>query len=91
MRGFASAQRAYENMEPANTECDCEELFECENCDYMALEGGECPKCAEDSSDPEDGVMMMESVERTEHYEGTLTDSRCDIHNHTCTDRHCCD
>lgn len=86
MRGFASAQRAYENMEPSYMDCDCEELFACENCDYMALTGGECPECKADGD-----TMAMEPVERTEHYEGTLTDSRCDIHNHTCKTRDCCD
>lgn len=87
MRGFESAQRQYENMEPSYYDCDCEELFACENCDYMALEGGECPECKGDADEP----IMMESVERTEHYEGTLTDPACRIHNHECDSRYCCD
>lgn len=87
MRGFASAQRQYENMEPYANECDCEELFECGNCEHTALEGGECPKCIGAADEP----IMMEPVERTERHEGQHTDPRCTTHNHWCTDRYCCD
>ncbi|HEX9135390.1 MAG TPA: hypothetical protein VF905_00410 [Nitrospirota bacterium] len=87
MRGFASAQRQYENMEPANTECDCPELFECGNCGEFATEAKTCTECTEDG----EPVIMFEAVERTERTEGELTDPRCNFHNHNCTSRDCCD
>lgn len=87
MRGFASAQRQFENMEPYGDECDCPELFECGNCGEFSTEAKECTECTEGS----DEAWNYESVERTESTEGILTDSACRTHNHECTSRHCCD
>ena len=90
MRGFASAQQAYENMEPANTDCDCETLYACSNCGEFSTEATECTECdQEENGYPE--PSEMQEVERTEATEGILTDGGCNFHNHTCDSRHCCD
>jgi len=89
MRGFASAQRAYENMEPANTECDCPELFACSNCGEYST-NTECTECDQERDGYPEPSEMQE-VERTESVEGILTEITCRIHNHQCTSRYCCD
>jgi hypothetical protein len=48
IRGFASAQRQWENMEPSYAnECECDSRYECEECgedDYTAADVGRvCP------------------------------------------------
>ena len=85
--GFRSAQAAYEAATPNGDECDCPELFECGNCGEFSTEAKVCTDCTEGS----DEEWMFEAVERTEANEGELTDSRCNIHNHNCTSRDCCD
>lgn len=92
MRGFASAQRAYENMEPSwvQDECDCQTLYACSNCGEYSTSNTECTECdQEENGYPE--PSEMQEVERTEDKEGILTDSRCRIHNHECDSRYCCD
>jgi hypothetical protein len=44
--GFASAERAWENANPFDNECDCPPLFMCPACDKYATEAGPC--CEED-------------------------------------------
>lgn len=85
--GFRSAQAAFENASPYCGECDCVELFECGNCGEFATESKVCTECTEDG----EPNIMFESVERTERTEGILTESGCDIHNHVCRSRDCCD
>lgn len=89
MQGFASAQRQYENMEPANTDCDCPELFACSNCGEYST-ATECTECDQELGGYPEPSEMQE-VERSESTEGILTDSACNFHNHTCSDRYCCD
>lgn len=86
MRGFDKAQQAYENMMPADG-CDCEPLFQCQNCDSYSDGSGVCRVCGADG-EPE---MHMVEVERDMESEGQYTDPRCDIHNHRCESRGCCD
>lgn len=85
--GFRSAQAAYENASPYGNECDCPPLFRCENCETYANEGGTCTECSE----PGEPVSVFEELDRDESTEGILTDSRCNLHNHNCTSRDCCD
>jgi hypothetical protein len=43
--GFASAQRAYENMEPPDDECTCDEdgWWTCDDCGLNKTDMGTCP------------------------------------------------
>ena len=46
--GFASAERAYENATPFDSDCDCPPLFMCPECDTYATEPGPCCRDADD-------------------------------------------
>jgi hypothetical protein len=85
--GFRSAQTAWENASPYGDECDCPPLFRCENCETYANEAGTCTECTE-QGEPE---IVFEELDRDESTEGILTDSRCNLHNHVCRSRDCCD
>lgn len=72
--GFASAERAWENMEPAYAaDCTCESRFECEECgdDKFTAEdvGKQCPDSQ--CGDPEDGRVAR--IVEVEH--GTIISS----------------
>jgi len=63
--GFASAQRAWENMEPAYaSDCDCPPMFLCERCDEYSLEAGACKNCKDEDFDAEDGPGVCVPVDR---------------------------
>lgn len=84
--GFRSAQSAYENASPYDNECDCPELFRCENCELYSTEAGTCTEC----TDASDELTVFEPLDRDESTEGILTESSCNLHNHNCTSRDCC-
>lgn len=46
MPGFSSAERAYENRTPYDTECACEESgwWTCDDCGHNDDEAGTCPE-----------------------------------------------
>jgi hypothetical protein len=78
--GFRSAQSAYENASPYDNECDCQPLFVCD-CGDFSLSAGTCTECNE----------AFAEVDRDESTEGILTEASCNLHNHNCTSRDCCD
>lgn len=88
--GFASAQRAYENMEPANTDCGCPTLYSCPTCGEYYTEAGVCPVADCKVGNDLEGYTLT-PLERDESTEGFETDPKCDLHNHFCSERWCCD
>lgn len=85
--GFRSAQAAYENASPYDNDCDCPPLFRCENCETYSNVSMVCDECSE----PGEPVIRFEELDRDESTEGILTASSCNLHNHNCTSRYCCD
>lgn len=85
--GFRSAQSAFENFNPYDTDCDCEPLFRCEECETYTNEAGTCTECKDDDGQP----LKLEELERDESTEGILTANGCDHHNHICETRDCCE
>lgn len=92
--GFASAQRQYENMEPA-AGCDCPQLFQCQRCDEVTSEPGplgQCPdqRCIMDAAGDEDAPLpQVVPIDREDSQIDAL--SGCSIHGWCtgCTSRNC--
>jgi hypothetical protein len=91
--GFASAQRAYENMEPA-AGCDCPQLFQCQFCDEVTSEpvnGDQCPdkQCQEDNRENHGKVSLVVPIDREDSQ--IDAESGCSLHGWCtgCTSRNC--
>lgn len=46
--GFRSAQAAWENANPYDNECTCEDLYRCPNCEATGLASVICKDCTPD-------------------------------------------
>jgi len=62
--GFRSAQAAYENATPYDSDCDCDPLYVCQRCDEYSETEGPCKECEDKDYDPEAGPGYCARVDR---------------------------
>jgi hypothetical protein len=83
--GFASAQRAYENKNPYDDECTCEDegYYTCDDCGHNDDAEGVCPN----DECPAFDLRPMTSEEIAEHFPSQA----CPVHGWCggCSSRHC--
>lgn len=97
--GFASAQRAWENMEPKDSGCDCPPLYKCQRCDGVTTEPYEGNQCddeacrADAAGDASEGLdhfpAIVEAIDREDNDHDAV--SSCPQHGFCtgCTSRNC--
>lgn len=62
--GFRSAQAAYENATPFDSDCACDPLYVCQRCESYAETEGPCKECEDDAYDEADGPGHCAQVDR---------------------------
>jgi hypothetical protein len=86
--GFRSAQAAWENANPYDSDCACDPLFQCMRCEELGTEGGECHECSEDWSEGENFPVFVEIDREDNEFNSS---SSCRQHGGCggCYSRHC--
>ena len=87
--GFRSAQAAWENATPYDSDCDCDPLFQCTRCEEYADEVGPCKECKDEDYEPQEGIGFCTQVEREDSTHNAK--SSCPQHGYCtgCTSRNC--
>lgn len=75
--GFKSAQRAYENATPFDSDCACDPLYLCERCEEYSMEEGACSNCKDADYDEEfHGLGICKQIDREDNEFGSSSSCR---------------